>query len=278
MSGITQIILAPQKKLGGQTEYITAGSFTWTCPEGVTSVCVVCIGGGGGGIAYLSGAYAMHGGTGGGLGWKNNIAVTPGVGYTVVVGGGGADHDYSTPGDTGGNSYFISLATVSGYGGYGGSYSLNRASGGTYIGDGGGNGGGTQQTSSSGYGPPGGGGAGGYSGNGGKGIDSGVASSIANGAGGGAAGGGNNDTNTGYGGGGTGIYGEGSPGVGDVDGAGAGGSLGTSGTTAGVPGQYGGGGGGSTAGSGTAGDGAAGAVRIIWGAGRSFPSTNTANV
>jgi hypothetical protein len=39
---------------------------------------------------------------------------------------------------------------------------------------------------------------------------------------------------------------------------------------------YGGGGGGATSGASRAGGG--GAVRIIWGTGRAFPSTNTGNV
>jgi hypothetical protein len=51
----------------------------------------------------------------------------------------------------------------------------------------------------------------------------------------------------------------------------------------GMPGgNYGGGGGGGYYDSSTStykgGNGAGGAVRIIWGAGRSFPSTNTGNV
>jgi hypothetical protein len=40
---------------------------------------------------YGGGACGTYttGGGGGGLGWKNNIAVTPGQSYTVVVGAGG---------------------------------------------------------------------------------------------------------------------------------------------------------------------------------------------
>ena len=63
----------------GQAEYTTPGTYSWTCPAGVTSVCAVAIGGGGGGIRYTSGTYQMHGGAGGGLGWKNNITVIPGA-------------------------------------------------------------------------------------------------------------------------------------------------------------------------------------------------------
>ena len=62
-----------------QAAYTTPGTYSWTAPTGVTSVSVVCVGGGGsGGAAYWSGG----GGGGGGLGWKNNISVTPCLLYT----------------------------------------------------------------------------------------------------------------------------------------------------------------------------------------------------
>ena len=93
----------------GQAEYTTPGTYSWTAPAGVTSVSVVCVGGGGGGIAF-SGSfndYAMNGGGGGGLGWKNNISVIPGQSYTVVVGAGGSKGAYSTGSTAGESSYFI---------------------------------------------------------------------------------------------------------------------------------------------------------------------------
>jgi hypothetical protein len=68
------------------------------------------------------------------------------------------------------------------------------------------------------------------------------------------------------GGGGVGILGQGANGSAN-GGGGSGGSNGGS-----IGGAYGGGGG--TDGN----NGGTGAVRIIWGAGRSFPSTNTGNV
>ena len=84
----------------GSQSYTTAGTYSWVAPTGVTSVSVVAVGGGG-----TSG--------GGALGYKNNITVSPGTGYTVVVGAG-------TNGN-GGNSYFINVCTdgiciVLGYG------------------------------------------------------------------------------------------------------------------------------------------------------------------
>jgi hypothetical protein len=222
-----------------QVAYTTAGTYTFVPPANVRFVSVVCVGGGSRGGA-------------GGLGWKNNIPVIPGQSYTVFVG------NYSN-GGTAGTSYFISSGTVAGVGGSGNT-------GGGYVGDGGGYGG------NGGYG---GGGAGGYSGNGGVGEKG-------NGAGGGGGGGGydgGTQNNGGGGGGGVGILGQGASGAGRSDGSqgGYGGSGGGNGgggqnNQTGNGGAYGGGGGNNGPGPG---NGAAGAVRIIWGKGRAFPATNT---
>ena len=102
----------------GQQEYTSPGSYSWTCPSEVNEVHVVCIGGGGGG-----GSNNYEAGGGGALGWKNNILVTPGQSYTVVVGAGGTGAPSSPQttaegaGGTGGDSYFISDTTVKGGGG-----------------------------------------------------------------------------------------------------------------------------------------------------------------
>ena len=122
-----------------QVEYTTPGTFYWTCPAGVTSVCVVCVGAGGAGYEDQGDGSA---GAGGGLGWKNNIAVTPGQQYLVEVGARGLNQS----GDDGGDSYFIDANTVKGGGGGGGNPHTGGtypavATGGTYVGDGGGNGG-----------------------------------------------------------------------------------------------------------------------------------------
>jgi len=76
--------------LPGQSQYTSPGSYTWVAPVGVCSVSAVAIGGGGSGSSYAAGA-----GAGGGLAWKNNIPVTPGVGYTVFVGSGGMQNNFS---------------------------------------------------------------------------------------------------------------------------------------------------------------------------------------
>jgi len=274
----------------GQQEYITPGTYSWTAPAGVTSVCVVCVGGGGGGMYYGAGSttstFQMNGGGGGGLAWVNDIPVTPGNSYTVVVGDKGLTGAYSAGSTSGGDSYFIDATTCRGGGGRYGRYS-QTSTGGTYTASGaygtsgGGNGG--DALNNIGTGPASGGGAGGYSGDGGDGARS----AFSPGSGGGGAGGDPSDNNTSGGGGGVGIYGEGASG----STAGAGGSGGGNGNNTKVlggsnfrGGDFGGGGGGSAAddwgvvGTKTMLDGGTGAVRIIWGLGRAFPSTNTADV
>jgi hypothetical protein len=240
------------------------GTYSWTCPAGVTSVCVVCIGGGAGSTGP---DWASGGGGGGGLGWKNNISVSPGTTYTVQVGKGG---DAGTGTNNGGQSFFIDATVVAGNGG-------TNKTGGTFVGDGGGNGG----VGSDNFG---GGGAGGYTGSGGS-INS-------NGSGGGGSGGGSYSSTYGAsGGGGTGPFGQGASGV-YANQAGGGGSGGESTATGQNPstssgnihrpgGLYGGGGGGPGSSAPTnlsLQRGGRGCVRIIWGAGRSFPSTGTGDM
>ena len=245
--------------------FSTSGTHSWTCPSGLTSVSVVAVGAG-----AEAGAQA---GGGGGLGWKNNISVTPGQSYTVVVGAGGQNKANQ-------HSYFINTSTVMGEGG-------NAATGGGYVGDGGGNGGDGQGSGT--YQYCGGGGAAGYSGDGGDGK-SGQTGQAGNGQGGGAGGSMANSNGYTIGGGGVGVYGQGSNGVGGVanihpnqhpttTGAGTGGSGGED-TTSSYghtnAGNYGGGGGGGGSGAG-GGNSGSGAVRLLWGSGRSFPSTNVSN-
>jgi hypothetical protein len=287
-------VLDPPK---GQQAYTTPGTYSWVAPDGVTSVCVVCVGAGGsGGFQWSSG-----GGGGGGLGYKNNISVTPGQSYTVVVGDKGSSVSNARDNlGAAGTSYFINTSTVAGWGagrgGTGSSSSGWGAYGGGYTGDGGGAGG---NGAVSGSWTHGGGGAGGYSGNGASRYND----TNAQGGGGGA---GQYYSST-YGvgaGGGVGILGEGANGSTYANGTGYGGRGGSGGgdgmagesgtttstnvwersasvTTSGsnqiLGGQYGGGGGGSGTTRG-GGFGGTGAVRIIWGVGRSFPSTNTGDV
>jgi len=250
-----------------QQEYTSAGTFTWYAPAGVTSVCAVCVGAGGN-------ETTAGGDGGGGLGWKNNIPVVPGQGYTVVVGAQG------TGGANGQDSYFLDYNTVRGEGGTIGT-NQNGGTGGGYVGDGGGNGGDGGSANGN---RGGGGGAGGYSGNGGMG-GTGISfgASYGNQGNGGAGGGGAGASWEGGAGGGAGLLGEGTDGAGagTYDGQGSqayghcgkGGSGAAPQTFASFPGLGPGSGGGG--GNGISGN--RGAVRLIWGTGRAFPSTNTAD-
>lgn len=275
MSAVQQILLAGGGVTPvGQQAYTTPGVYYWTVPDGVTSVCVVCVGSGATPAAADGG-----GGAGGGLAYRNNIAVTPGESIYVSVGAAAAD----TGGD---NSWFGNADKFLAYVVAGGAGNSTGGSGGlgtVWLGGGTSDGqtaykggdGGTYNFSG------GGGGAGGYSGAGGAGAGN------ANGSGGagGAGGGGRAKANKGgAGGGGVGILGEGSSGNGGYMGGeyGAGGSGGGNGARGkydggdGAGGAYGGGRGGGVYGNtGLAGG---GAVRIIWGAGRAFPSTNTGDM
>ena len=245
MFGVSNVGVIPTKvpadAPAGQIVFNTSGTTNWTVPAGVTSICCVCVQANG-----------------------NAPATTVTVASTVVcqalnasrIGDGGGD------GGARGNASFDSAA------GYW------RAGGG--------------------------GGTGGYAGTGGRGATPGSLSATAGaggGGGGGSAGGFGGQTVPGANGGGVGVLGQGANGgagalFGSAGGAGSGGS--------GI--QYGGGGGGAAnTPTNTATPGGAlsyknniavtpgstivisigasnGAVRIIWGTGRAYPSTNTGNV
>ena len=288
----TSSTISIQPPIPGQQAFTTPGTFSWTAPDGVTLVSVVCVGGGGGGSSSNGGGGA--GGGGGGLGWKNNISVIPGQTYTVVVGSGGIRNadTVTVVGGNGGDSFFISTGTVAGFGGAGASSATVGGSGGSFFGDGGGNGG--SSTTSSTSSASAGGGAGGYSGNGGS-ATPGTSGTSGSGSGGGGGAGGNGGSSDAAGaGGGVGLLGQGANGSGVTNSGGNGfpgfgGSGGANGSaspgstlTPSTGGDFGGGGGGaelfnSATNAGEHGPGGGGAVRIMWLGGRSYPS-NAANV
>ncbi len=294
---------------------VGTGTFTWVAPNGVSSVSAVAVGAGGNGpVSYNSSA---SGGGGGGLGWRNNIPVVPGQSYTVQVGAAGGSRSWSSGGLIGGNSFFISLTTVAGYGGGhrsvggNGGPNSNGTTGGGWFGDGGGAGGNSDGSYT------GGSGAGGYAGNGAN------FGGNAPAGGGGGAGLGYSSTYGYASGGGVGLLGQGDSGISGsspwtVSGGGSGGAGGpgswngpgsgswnwnmgrtspsvgqgdrgmygenpyssTAETSSNLQGgTYGGGGGGQGDGWPSAGGfGGQGGVRIIWGQNRAFPATNTLNV
>lgn len=112
-------------------EYTTPGTFTFTVPQGVTSIIVECIGGGGkGGKATGFGfraSFAVAGGGAGGSYAKKTISTTPGTSYTVVV--ANSQNGYTGDrGSTGNPSYFASGVTnlVYAQGGQGGGNQENQ--------------------------------------------------------------------------------------------------------------------------------------------------------
>ena len=271
----------------GEMTFAIPGSYNWTVPEGVTSVCVVCVGGGSQGHSWNT-TDDCWGGAGGGLGWRNNIKVIPGEIIPVTVGHGGRYADSSSTIRTamsGGDSTFKDASTCKGAFG---ELTSTLSIGGSYVGDGGGDGGSgvvnlndsSQSCSGS--------GAGGYSGNGGDGVWLGTATGLDGnaGSGGGGGSGGIGDNHSPAGGGGVGLFGEGTSGAAGIGslttpdatggGGGSGGEPGESSLSnnfAIIGGNYGGGGS-AIEGQSAGGAGGSGAVRILWGAGRAFPSTD----
>ena len=274
-----------------QVDYLTAGTFTFTVPPAITSISAVCIGGGGGGGGSEDSDETGGGGGGGALAYQVSIAVTPGENLTVVVGAAGAAGNASGNGGAGGQSNINRGGTnlVAANGGGGGQHRGAGGTGGTVAtgtGGSGGNGGaGSDRNPGGGTNAGGGGaGAGGYSGNGGNGGSAAAGTALAGTAGaagsGAGGGGGSGLSNTARGGSGVGRLGTtgvtGNAGAANASAtiAGSGGSVGTF-----AGGNYGGGGAGRS-GSNTnsaGGAGSVGAVRIIYGTGRSYPSTNTTN-
>jgi len=258
---------------------------TFTVPNHISTISVLCVAGGGGGGAQLDDTYGAQGGNGGQLRYIYDLPVTGGETLTVTAAGGqigktangdwtNNDNDQVSGVFRGANALIKaqdgSDGTPVGAGPYGGTVG---------GGEGGGGGIGIDR-----YSGGGGGGAAGYSGNGGTGAYLPDASATAGTGGAGGGGGGNWVSNYGgAGGGGVGLYGEGTSGAAGGNNTGGGGGSGgvdgndciTDGSDDGATGGlYGGGGGGGGGSSGDGGRGAAGAVRIIWGFNRAYPATN----
>ena len=270
--------------------YTTPGTYTFIVPAGVTSISAVAIAAGISGSRY-------SGGNGGALSWTSGYAVSPGDILTVVVGAAsGNASSLSFP-----NTPNTLMLKTGGYNQVGGG---GAGLGAGVVGDfskggGGGDQVGTNQRSA------GGGGAGGYTGAGTTATTTGggwggsgnptLSATLGKaglaGAGGGAGGDGSTikyDLDApGGGGGGAGLYGlgadgavfSGTRGIGGGGGGGGGGAAGGNGYSFGGAQAFGGnggfpgGGGGGVYGGvgGAVGVGADGAVRIIWGPGRSYP-------
>jgi hypothetical protein len=274
----------------GDIVYKTPGTYTYIVPAGITSINILGIGAGGGGEYDWSSA----GGGGGCLAYVNNVTVTPGQTIAITV---PASTAWAT---NGANAVIGTLLTVQG-GQYSQSSYLTPNAGGSLTPTGAGQGGHVSGQ----YG--GGGGAGGYGNSAGTDARGGYTAygqsfAGANGAAGGGAG--YSSSTYGFGGGGgVDVYGRGPSGAAQAynngnsfysDGrygglAGSGGENGADNSNSsqqsnkgrtiyhGCGGNYGGGGGGggtSTSGNGNFCRGAQGAVRICYGGGVAFPTSN----
>ena len=108
---------------------VYTSSTTWVAPASVTSVLILCIGGGGG-----CGTNFARNGAGGGFAY-GIITVVPGTTYTVTIGAGGAQG--ALTGTAGGESWFgvdSGSKLVSATGGGGGPNSASQATFGTGTG------------------------------------------------------------------------------------------------------------------------------------------------
>lgn len=93
---------APTLFYTGSVTLSIAGTYSWLCPAGVTTVQVFAYGGGGSGQdghLFVNGS----GGGGGAFSGRDSVPVTPGTMYTVVVGSGGT---HGLPGTDGASSTF----------------------------------------------------------------------------------------------------------------------------------------------------------------------------
>ena len=234
----------------------------WTVPEGVTSICAVAVGGGAGGEAHNS---DPDGGHAGDLRYVNDISVTPGETLKIRVANGfwGPKNQAGSSGQYGfGNESYINRPGSENNGaGTNLVYARGGDGSGTNVGTGTD---GTNGSDGSGMTAGGGGIAGGYSNNA-QDANGGNSSSAAQ-SGGGVGLSGSNESLV--------FDGAGYPNTGGAFGGYAADALGP------YAGCFGGGGGGlntDNSGSWMTGNtasttGAPGAVRIIWGSGRSFPT------
>jgi len=115
MSNLTQFYQSGQGQFNTCDVFYESG--TWTAPPGITRAMVLVWGGGGSGSVF-NGYASTTGGCGGGFA-QGIVATTPGTGYTITIGAGGASVNVSSSnngfnGNAGGTSSFSTLLTATG--------------------------------------------------------------------------------------------------------------------------------------------------------------------
>lgn len=89
------------------------GTYNWTVPPGVTSICIEVWSGGGGGSYHVTWEPQTIGGGGGGYAYQC-FNVVPGTSYSIVVGAGGSSATATSSATNGGTSSVSGLISVSG--------------------------------------------------------------------------------------------------------------------------------------------------------------------
>jgi hypothetical protein len=124
----------------GSNTYDTAGTFSWTCPSGITKVRLIGSGGGGGGgCGNYNPTYKAGGGGSSGCGDISVIDVVPGQSYSLTVGAAGTGSTSYTgqAGDGGTSSFGSGVKTwLGGDGGYGAGHATHPQEGGVSTGTG----------------------------------------------------------------------------------------------------------------------------------------------
>lgn len=194
---------APSILYGTATTVVTqsaGGSYTWTCPAGVTSALIECWGAGAGANGGSSSSGAEAGG-GGAYSAEPAYQLVPGTVYTYIVGDGGDGATTGNGGTDGGDTYFdlngasggvFANGGSAGGGGFGGAG--GAATSGQSVSFAGGNGGGGPSRSTGGCG---GGSSGSPAGAGSNGATSSSSTGASGGAGGTDKGAGGNGGNAG---------------------------------------------------------------------------------
>ena len=134
-------ILTSGKPPYHKDSYTNAGTYTWTCPAGVTKARVTVAGGGGGSstmhIAFGNKDVLAKGGSGALI--IQMIDVTPHTSYNIIVGNGGAstvsNNSYGTKAKDGQASSFASISARGGGGAFSGD-NYNSSYNGTSYGSG----------------------------------------------------------------------------------------------------------------------------------------------
>jgi PKD repeat protein len=108
--------------------YSTPGTYTWTCPAGVTEITLDLVGAGGSGATgyYYNGGY---GGLAGVYSRKSRITTTPGTNYSIVVGDGGENTTVVGVVNDGGYTSGFGYTVTGGDGGTNGVYGHGRYGG-----------------------------------------------------------------------------------------------------------------------------------------------------